>query len=77
MALLRDQLLDLVMEERQIQAKLEKIQAQCDARRVTAQRALADELNAIAAEYNTLAAAAQSRLVEIEATLKAQGAWGE
>lgn len=77
MALLRDQLLDLVMEERQIQAKLEKIQAQCDARRVAAQRALADELNAIAAEYNTLAAAAQSRLVEIEATLKAQGAWGE
>lgn len=77
MALTGEQLVNLVIEERQIRAKLEKIQAQCDARRVTAQRALADELNAITAEYNTLTAAAQSRLADIEATLKAQGAWGE
>lgn len=77
MALTQEQLVALVMEERQIRAKLDKIQGQCDARRVAAQRALADELNAITAEYNTLTAAAQSRLADIEATLKTQGAWGE
>lgn len=76
-ALTKAQLVDLIMEERQITVKLDKMSDVRDARKAAIQQTAADALTQADTDYTTATQAAQSRLVAIAAILKAQGAWGE
>ena len=77
MALTKAQLVDLIMEERQITVKLEKMGELREARKALIQQTAADALTQADTDYTTATQAAQSRLAVISTTLKTQGAWGE
>jgi hypothetical protein len=77
MALTKAALTDLVLEERQIQVKKQKLAAVRDEAKVQAQRTCATAITQADQDYNTAMQAAESRLADITAMLSQQGAWGE
>lgn len=77
MALTKQELMDVMVEERQILDLKEKAAAIRDAAIQAAETALSAALNQAATEYTLATQAAESRLLDLRRALRDDGGWSK